>query len=119
MVHRHDGSWGMDTWATKDYPIATSIRKNSLASSFATESGTGTITVSDTAHDLRLSDKLYSRCSTVGGITAEVLNNEHTIASIPNLRFVYSHIRRPGYLYCIGWWWKPSYRKLSKCYIQS
>tara|TARA_R110002033_G_scaffold158390_1_gene194505 strand:- start:363 stop:2762 length:2400 start_codon:yes stop_codon:yes gene_type:complete len=70
--------------ATKDYPIATSIRKNSLANSFATTNTSGTITISDTAHDLRLSDKvIFQNVSTVGGITAEVLNNEHTVASIP------------------------------------
>ena len=71
--------------ATKDYPIATSIRKKSLADAFTTTNTSGTITISDAGHDLRVDDKIILKdVSDVGGITATVLNNEHTVASVVN-----------------------------------
>ena len=75
------------TWshaAAKVYPLAASIRTVALgADPITTSSSSGTITITQSSHDLAVDDEIIlDNISAVGGFTALLLNDQHTIASV-------------------------------------
>ena len=84
------GSLVRGTWshaATKDYPLASSIRKKTLDGALTTNtSSTENVSVEDVDHGLAVNDKIIlSNVSTVGGLSSVLLNNEHTVVTITDL----------------------------------
>jgi len=77
------GSWSHA--GTKTYPLASSIRERNLGDDpITTSSSSGTITITDSGHGLRVNDEIIFRGATaVGGLTEVVLNNQHTVVSVP------------------------------------
>ena len=69
---------------TKSYPLASSIRERDLGNTpIETSSSSGTVTITDAGHGLKVSDEIIlDDVSTVGGFSTVVLNNQHTVASI-------------------------------------
>ena len=84
----YTGTLARGAWSsafTKQYPLASSIRKRSLGSGpiTTTTASTENLTVKDAGHSLTAGDKvIFSNLSTVGGLEALLLNNEHTVVSI-------------------------------------
>ena len=76
------GAWSHA--ATKTYPLASSIRTVALgADPITTSSSSGTITITQSSHDLAVDDEIIlDNISAVGGFTALLLNDQHTIASV-------------------------------------
>ena len=76
------GSWSHA--GTKSYPLASSIRERDLGDTpLATSSSSGTVTITDAGHGLKVDDEIILQSvSTVGGLSTVVLNNQHTVASI-------------------------------------
>ena len=76
------GAWNHA--GTKSYPLASSIRERDLGSNpIATSSSSGTVTVTDSGHELSVNDEIiFNNVSTVGGFSTVVLNNQHTVASV-------------------------------------
>ena len=76
------GAWNHA--GTKSYPLASSIRERDLGSSpIATSSGSGTVTITDSGHGLIANDEIIlQNVSTVGGLSAVVLNNQNTVTSV-------------------------------------
>ena len=76
------GAWNHA--GTKSYPLASSIRERDLGSNpIATSSSSGTVTVTDSGHELSVNDEIiFNNVSTVGGLSTVVLNNQHTVASV-------------------------------------
>jgi len=76
------GAWNHA--GTKSRPLASSIRERDLGDTpIATSSGSGTVTITDSGHDLVVGDEIIlQNVSTVGGFSTVVLNNQHTVASI-------------------------------------
>lgn len=76
------GAWNHA--GTKPYPLASSIRDRDLSSDpMVTSSGSGTVTITDADHGLLVSDNvILDSVSAVGGLSALVLNDQHTVASI-------------------------------------
>jgi hypothetical protein len=79
------GAWNYA--GTKSYPLASSIRESDLGSTpIATSSSSGTVTITDAGHGLKVNDEIIlDNVSTVGGLSALLLNNQHTVASITDL----------------------------------
>ena len=76
------GAWSQAN--TRAYPIASSVRRESLGENpIATSSGSGIVTVTHADHGLRADDKIiFENISTVGGFTTVVLNNQHSVTSV-------------------------------------
>ena len=76
------GSWSHA--GTKTYPLASSIRERDLGSDpITTSNTTGTLTITDAGHGLTADDKvIFKNASAVGGFSALLLNNQHTVASV-------------------------------------
>ena len=76
------GAWNHA--GTKSYPLASSIRESDLGSNpIATSSSSGTVTITDAGHGLKVNDEIiFNNASTVGGLSTVVLNNQHTVVSI-------------------------------------
>ena len=74
----------MESYGTKAYPLASSIRERDLGSTpIATSSSSGTVTITDSGHGLKADDEIIlQNVSTVGGLSTVVLNNQHTVASV-------------------------------------
>jgi hypothetical protein len=79
------GAWSHA--GTKTYPLATSIRERDLGNTPITTTNTsGTVSITDSGHGLRADDEvILQNVSTVGGLSAVVLNNQHTVASITDV----------------------------------
>ena len=75
---------GWNHTGTKAYPLASSIRERDLGSTpIATSSSSGTVTITDSGHGLKVDDEIIlQNVSTVGGLSTVVLNNQHTVASV-------------------------------------
>jgi len=83
----YNGTMARGGWShagTKAYPLASSIRERDLGTTpIATSSSSGTVTVTDSGHGLKVDDEIIlQNVSTVGGLSTVVLNNQHTVASI-------------------------------------
>jgi len=76
------GTWSLA--GTKTYPLASSIRERDLGSDpITTSSSSGTLTITDAGHGLSVNDEIiFKSASTVGGFSALLLNNQHTVASV-------------------------------------
>ena len=76
------GAWSHA--GTKTYPLASSIRDVSLGSdAIATSSSSGTVTITQPGHGLVADDNIIlSGVSAVGGLSALLLNDQHTITSV-------------------------------------
>jgi len=76
------GTWSLA--GTKTYPLASSIRERDLGSDpITTSSSSGTLTITDAGHGLSVNDNvIFKSASTVGGFSALLLNNQHTVASV-------------------------------------
>ena len=83
----YTGTLVRGTWnhaGTKTYPLASSIRERDLGSNpITTSSSSGTLTITDSGHGLSANDEvIFKNASTVGGFSALLLNNQHTVASV-------------------------------------
>ena len=76
------GTWNLA--GTKAYPLASSIRERSFGDApLSTTNTSGTVSVTDSGHGLLVGDEvILQNASAVGGISALVLNDQHTVASI-------------------------------------
>jgi hypothetical protein len=80
------GSWNSAN--TVEHPLASSIRNRTLAASplTTTTDATENVSVTDTNHGLVVGDNLIlTGASSVGGLSAVVLNDEHTVVSVTDL----------------------------------
>ena len=78
------------TWShagTKSYPLASSIRTVVLGTDpITTSNTTGTVTITHENHDLAVGDEIILQdISAVGGLTAFLLNDQHTVVSVTDL----------------------------------
>ena len=84
----YTGTLARGAWSaafTKNYPLASSIRKRSLGNNpiTTTTDATENLSITDAGHGLVANDKvIFSNLATVGGLEALLLNNEHTVVSI-------------------------------------
>ena len=77
------GAWSHA--GTKTYPLASSIRTVALSANPLTTNtdATSNVSISSTAHGLVAGDKIIlTGASTVGGLSALLLNNQHTVVTV-------------------------------------
>ena len=86
----YTGTMERGTWnhaGTKAYPLASSIRERDLGNNPITTNATDpaleNLVVTDAGHGLRAGDEIiFNNVPTVGGLSALVLNDQHTVVSI-------------------------------------
>ena len=86
----YTGTMERGTWnhaGTKAYPLASSIRERDLGNNPITTNATDpaleNLVVTDAGHGLRAGDEIiFNNVPTVGGLSALVLNDQHTVVSV-------------------------------------
>ena len=86
----YTGTMERGTWnhaGTKAYPLASSIRERDLGNNPITTNATDpaleNLVITDAGHGLKAGDEIiFNNVPTVGGLSALVLNDQHTVVSI-------------------------------------